>query len=254
MKVAKETDLPIFLIGHITKEGSLAGPKVLEHIVDVVLQFEGDPNFVYRLIRVHKNRFGATHELGIYEMVQEGLRIVSNPSEVLVSSQDNGLSGVAIASIIEGIRPLKLEVQALVSPAAYGTPQRAANGFDAKRLQMLLAVLEKRCNFKLYQRDVFLNIAGGISAQDPAMDLAIIAAIVSSVLDQAISRKTCFAAEVALTGEIRPISRIDQRITEAQRLGYTRVIVSGYHEVEKQRYTIDVVGIMRVSELFGLMS
>ena len=236
MKVAKEQNLPIFLIGHITKDGHLAGPKILEHIVDVVLQFEGDPNFVYRLIRVHKNRFGPTHELGIYEMGSQGLKIVENPSQMLVHSQDAGLSGVAIASVMEGARPLKIEVQALVS-STQGIPQRAAQGFDQKRLQMLLAVLEKRCQFKLYQKDVFLNIAGGISVQDPAIDLAVLAAIVSSVLDKPISRKICFAAEVALTGEVRSVSRVEQRILEAERLGYTRIVLSSYHDIQKKTVT-----------------
>lgn len=227
LKFAKETATPIFLIGHITKDGSLAGPKVLEHIVDVVLQFEGDTNFVYRIIRAHKNRFGSTAELGIFEMMGSGLREVENPSEILISHRTESLSGVAIAATIDGIRPFLIETQALVSTAAYGTPQRSTTGFDIRRLNMLLAVLEKRVGFKLATKDVFLNIAGGIKVTDPAIDLAVIAAILSSNLDIALPEDCCFAGEVGLSGEIRPVNRLDQRINEAAKLGFKRVFVSG---------------------------
>jgi len=227
LKYAKETATPIFLIGHITKDGSLAGPKVLEHIVDVVLQFEGDNNFVYRIIRAQKNRFGSTAELGIFEMMSSGLREVENPSEILISHRTESLSGVAIAATIDGIRPFLIETQALVSTAAYGTPQRSTTGFDIRRLNMLLAVLEKRVGFKLATKDVFLNIAGGIKVTDPAIDLAVIAAVLSSSLDIALPEDCCFAGEVGLSGEIRPVNRLDQRINEAAKLGFKRVFVSG---------------------------
>ena len=226
IKFAKETHTPVLLIGHITKEGSIAGPKILEHMVDTVLQFEGDRNHVYRILRAHKNRFGSTNELGIYEMLGEGLREVSNPSEILISKTDQDLSGTSIAATLEGMRPLMIEIQALVSTAVYGTPQRSATGYNVKRLNMLLAVLEKRAGFRLGAKDVFLNITGGISVDDPAIDLAVIAAILSSNEDISIARDVCFAAEVGLAGEIRPVTRADQRIMEAEKLGFATILVS----------------------------
>ena len=225
LRYAKDSGVPVILIGHITKEGSLAGPKVLEHIVDAVVQFEGDRQYLYRLLRATKNRFGSTSELGIYEMCRNGLREVSNPSEMLMSNSDEQLSGVAVGVTLEGIRPFLIEVQALVSTAAYGTPQRSVTGFDAKRMNMLLAVLEKRVGFKLGQKDVFLNIAGGLKVNDPALDLAIISAILSSNVDMAIPRGWCMAGEVGLTGEIRPVTRIEQRILEAEKLGMTDILI-----------------------------
>ena len=251
LNYAKNTNTPVFLIGHITKDGTLAGPKVLEHMVDVVLQFEGDRNHVYRLIRSVKNRFGSTNELGIYEMQGSGLREVSNPSEVLVSNVEDSLSGVAVASMLEGIRPLLIEIQALVSSAAYGTPQRSATGFDLRRLSMLLAVLEKRCGFKLGSKDVFLNIAGGIKVDDPAIDLAVVCAVLSSNVDRPLSKNTCLAAEVGLSGEIRPVSRVDQRIFEAQKLGYKRIILSAYNKViDPNNYSIDIIQVKKIEEVF----
>lgn len=220
IKFAKETSTPVLLIGHITKDGHIAGPKILEHMVDTVLQFEGDRNHVFRILRAHKNRFGSTNELGIYEMQGSGLREVSNPSELLISQKDEELSGNAIAATLEGMRPLMIEVQALVSTAVYGTPQRSATGFNAKRLNMLLAVLEKRAGFKLGAKDVFLNITGGITVDDPAIDLAVVAAILSSNEDMALQKDFCFAAEVGLSGEIRPVQRVEQRILEAKNLGF----------------------------------
>ena len=225
LRYAKDSGVPVILIGHITKEGSLAGPKVLEHIVDAVLQFEGDRQYLYRLLRAAKNRFGSTSELGIYEMCRSGLREVSNPSELLMSNADSELSGVAVGVTLEGIRPFLIEVQALVSTAAYGTPQRSVTGFDAKRMNMLLAVLEKRVGFKLGQKDVFLNIAGGLKVNDPALDLAIISAILSSNVDMNIPRGWCMAGEVGLTGEIRPVTRMEQRILEAEKLGMTDMLI-----------------------------
>lgn len=225
LRYAKDSGVPVILIGHITKEGSLAGPKVLEHIVDAVLQFEGDRQYLYRLLRATKNRFGSTSELGIYEMCRNGLREVSNPSELLMSNAGSELSGVAVGVTLEGIRPFLIEVQALVSTAAYGTPQRSVTGFDAKRMNMLLAVLEKRVGFKLGQKDVFLNIAGGLKVNDPALDLAIISAILSSNVDMAIPGGWCMAGEVGLTGEIRPVTRIEQRIQEAEKLGMTDILI-----------------------------
>ena len=222
LRYAKQTGVPVFLIGHITKEGSLAGPKVLEHMVDTVMQFEGDRNHVYRLLRTIKNRFGSTNELGIYEMLGNGLRQVSNPSEILITNTDSTLSGIAIAATLEGNRPILVEVQALVSTAAYGTPQRSSTGFDGKRLNMLLAVMEKRCGFKLGAKDVFLNIAGGIKVDDPAIDLAVVAAVLSSNADIPMSNTICLSAEVGLSGEIRPVNRIDQRIHEAEKLGFEK--------------------------------
>ena len=224
LRFAKESGTPVFLIGHVTKDGTIAGPKLLEHMVDTVIQFEGDQNHMYRILRSLKNRFGNTNEIGIYEMTQEGLMPILNPSEVLVSDSGESLSGVAIGCMMDGNRPILIEVQALVSTAAYGTPQRTANGFDTKRLNMILAVLEKRCGFRLASKDVFLNIAGGIRVDDPALDLAVVAAILSSNIDVAIEHKTVLCGEVALTGEIRSITKLDQRITEAIKLGYKQIL------------------------------
>jgi len=225
LKTVKETDIPAILIGHITKEGSLAGPKVLEHIVDAVLQFEGDQHYMYRILRAQKNRFGSTAELGIYEMRQDGLRQVSNPSELLLTDRHSGMSGVCIAAAVEGVRPFLIEVQALVSTAAYGVPQRSATGFDLRRMNMLLAVLEKRVGFKLAQKDVYLNIAGGLRVSDPAIDLSVISAILSSNLDVPVEPTFCMAGEVGLSGEIRPVSRIEQRIREAAKLGFRDMLI-----------------------------
>ncbi|MES2556728.1 MAG: DNA repair protein RadA [Bacteroidota bacterium] len=250
LRYAKMTEVPVFIIGHITKEGSLAGPKVLEHMVDCVIQFEGDQHHVYRLLRGIKNRFGSTNELGIYEMSGSGLRAVENPSEILISNGDSGLSGVAIAATLEGLRPLLIEVQALVSTAAYGTPQRSSTGFDLRRLNMLLAVMEKRCGFKLGAKDVFLNIAGGIRVDDPAIDLAVVAAVLSSNADIAIERSICCSAEVGLSGEIRPVNRIDQRIREAEKLGFEKIIVSAYNKgLDQTNYKIELVQCTRIDEV-----
>lgn len=251
-KYSKITNTPVFLIGHITKEGSLAGPKVLEHMVDTVLQFEGDRNYGYRILRSLKNRFGSTSELGIYEMNDTGLREVSNPSEILLSQRDENVSGIAIAAMIEGMRPMLIETQALVSSAVYGTPQRSATGFDVRRLNMLLAVLEKRSGFRLGHKDVFLNIAGGIKVDDPAIDLAVVAAVLSSNQDAPIDSKTCFAAEVGLSGEIRPVSRVEQRIMEAEKLGFNRIFISKYNTkgVDFKRYSIRIVVCGKMEELY----
>lgn len=250
LRYAKQTGVPVFLIGHITKEGSLAGPKVLEHMVDAVLQFEGDRNHVYRLLRSMKNRFGSTNELGIYEMIGTGLRQVENPSEILITNTDNSLSGISIAATLEGIRPMLIEVQALVSTAAYGTPQRSSTGFDSKRLNMLLAVMEKRCGFKLGAKDVFLNIAGGIKVDDPAIDLAVVAAVLSSNVDLPIDNKTALSAEVGLSGEVRPVNRIDQRISEAEKLGFERIILSKYCKgIEQKNYKIKLVPCGKLDEV-----
>ncbi|MDR3134431.1 MAG: DNA repair protein RadA [Prevotellaceae bacterium] len=230
LKFAKQTGIPVFIIGHITKDGSIAGPKVLEHIVDVVLQFEGDGNHAYRLLRSSKNRFGSTAEIGIFEMLGSGLREVSNPSEILITQHDSALSGVAVAATLDGIRPLLIETQALVSSAAYGTPQRSATGFDVRRMNMLLAVLEKRAGFKLAVKDVFLNMAGGLKVVDPAADLAVVTAILSSNFDLPVSSHYCFAAEVGLSGEIRPVARIDQRIAEAEKLGFEKIFISRHNQ------------------------
>jgi DNA repair protein RadA/Sms len=246
MKYAKENNTIIFLIGHITKEGTLAGPKVLEHMVDTVLQFEGDRQHVYRLLRSHKNRFGSTNELGIYEMQGGGLREVDNPSEILIHSHADQLSGSAIAATMEGIRPLLVEIQALVSTAVYGTPQRSTTGFDIRRLNMLLAVLEKRCGFRLAMKDVFLNIAGGMRLEDPALDLAVITSILSSNEDIAIPRLVCFAGEVGLSGEIRPVSRVDQRIQEAAKLGFEEIFVSSYNKNLAPTWGTDKAGVMPI--------
>ncbi|MDR0694368.1 MAG: DNA repair protein RadA [Prevotellaceae bacterium] len=230
LKFAKQTGIPVFIIGHITKDGSIAGPKVLEHIVDVVLQFEGDSNHAYRLLRSSKNRFGSTAETGIFEMLGSGLREVSNPSEILVTQHDSALSGIAVAATLDGARPLLIETQALVSSAAYGTPQRSATGFDVRRMNMLLAVLEKRAGFRLAVKDVFLNMAGGLKVVDPAVDLAVVTAILSSNFDLPVPPHYCFAAEVGLSGEIRPVARIDQRIAEAEKLGFEKIFISRYNQ------------------------
>ncbi len=249
IKFAKESGTPVLLIGHITKDGNIAGPKILEHMVDTVLQFEGDRNHVYRILRSLKNRFGSTSELGIYEMLSDGLREVSNPSEILISKNEDELSGTAIAATLEGARPLMIEIQALVSTAVYGTPQRSSTGYNAKRLNMLLAVLEKRAGFKLAAKDVFLNITGGISIDDTAIDLAVVAAILSSNEDEVISKTNCFAAEIGLAGEIRPVSRIDQRILEAEKLGFTTFFASKYNKISLQKTNINIVLISKIEEL-----
>ena len=259
LKFAKQSNTPVIIIGHINKEGSIAGPKILEHMVDTVLQFEGDQHYMYRIVRAIKNRFGSTAELGIYEMYQSGLRQVTNPSELLLTDvKDNeGLSGVAIASSIEGVRPLLIETQALVSTAAYGTPQRSATGFDLRRMNMLLAVLEKRVGFKIGQKDVYLNIAGGIRVTDPAIDLCVIAAVLSSNVDTGIERDVCMAGEVGLSGEIRPVSRIVQRVAEAEKLGFKRILIpsSNLGGLDVKKTGIEVKGVRRVEEalreLFG---
>ena len=252
LKYAKESGVPVLLIGHINKEGSIAGPKVLEHIVDTVLQFEGDQHYMYRILRSIKNRFGSTAELGIYEMRQEGLREVSNPSELLLTQNHEGLSGVAIAAAIEGIRPFLIETQALVSSAVYGTPQRSATGFDIRRMNMLLAVLEKRAGFKLAQKDVFLNIAGGLRVNDPAIDLAVLAAVLSSSLDISIEPGVCMAGEVGLSGEIRPVNRIEQRIMEAEKLGFSRMLIphNNLKGFDTSRCRIQIVQVRKVEEAF----
>lgn len=252
LKFAKETGTPVLLIGHINKEGSIAGPKVLEHIVDTVLQFEGDQHYMYRILRSIKNRFGSTAELGIYEMRQNGLREVSNPSELLLTQNHEGLSGVAIAAAIEGVRPFLIETQALVSTAAYGTPMRSATGFDTRRMNMLLAVLEKRVGFKLAQKDVFLNIAGGLKVNDPAMDLAVISAILSSNMDLAIEPNTALTGEVGLSGEIRPISRIEQRILEAEKLGFRKIIIPNLNlkGFDTSKLNIEIIPVRKVEEAF----
>lgn len=252
LKFAKESSVPVLLIGHINKEGSIAGPKVLEHIVDTVLQFEGDQHYMYRILRSIKNRFGSTAELGIYEMRQEGLREVSNPSELLLTQNHEGLSGVAIAAAIEGIRPFLIETQALVSSAVYGTPQRSATGFDIRRMNMLLAVLEKRAGFKLAQKDVFLNIAGGLRVNDPAIDLAVLAAVLSSSLDISIEPGVCMAGEVGLSGEIRPVNRIEQRIMEAEKLGFSRILIpyNNLKGFDTSRCRIQIAQVRKVEEAF----
>lgn len=254
LKFAKSSGIPVILIGHINKDGNIAGPKVLEHIVDTVLQFEGDQHYFYRILRSIKNRFGSTSEIGIFEMVQSGLREVSNPSEMLLAENHQGLSGTAIGATIEGIRPFLLEVQALVSSAAYGTPQRSCTGFDNRRLNMLLAVLEKRVGFKLSQKDVFLNIAGGIRLNDPAMDLSVISAILSSNMDIPIDHDTCLAGEVGLTGEIRPVNRLEQRIAEAEKLGFKRIIVPDSRGLQGLvTSSIQVCSAAKVSDAFKLL-
>jgi DNA repair protein RadA/Sms len=249
IKFAKETATPVLLIGHITKDGHIAGPKILEHMVDTVLQFEGDRNHVFRILRAHKNRFGSTDELGIYEMQGSGLKEVSNPSKILISQKDEERSGNAIAATLEGMRPLMIEVQALVSTAVYGTPQRSATGFNAKRLNMLLAVLEKRAGFRLGAKDVFLNITGGITVNDPAIDLAVVASILSSNEDVPLQKDFCFAAEVGLSGEIRPVQRVEQRILEAEKLGFSTIFISKYNKISLKNTTIKIQPISKIENL-----
>lgn len=255
LKFAKETNIPVFIVGHITKDGTIAGPKTLEHIVDTVLQFEGDQHYLYRILRSVKNRFGSTSELGIFEMRQDGLREVQNPSELLISTEHTDMSGVAIASAVEGIRPFLIEVQALTSTAAYGTPQRSATGFDLRRMNMLLAVLEKRAGFKVDKKDVFLNIAGGIKVNDPAIDLAVISSILSSSLDLSISRDVCLTGEVGLSGEIRPVNRITSRIAEAQKLGFKKIIIPEANKkgLELKNPEIEILTASKVETAFKLL-
>ncbi|RAI97456.1 DNA repair protein RadA/Sms [Chitinophaga skermanii] len=254
-RFAKESQTPVFLIGHITKDGSIAGPKVLEHMVDTVLQFEGDQHYAYRILRTIKNRFGSTAELGIYEMTGNGLRQVSNPSEILISQREDMLSGVSIAATIEGMRPMLIEVQALVTQSVYGTPQRTATGFDLRRLQLLLAVLEKRGGFHFGVKDVFLNIAGGIRVEDPSIDLAVLCALLSSYEDIGIANKICFAGEVGLSGEIRAVNRIDQRIAEAEKLGFDKIIISKYNKkgLDLNKFKIEVLAVGRVEEVYRIL-
>lgn len=262
LRFAKESGTPVFLIGHITKDGMIAGPKILEHMVDTVLQFEGDRHHVYRILRAIKNRFGSASELGIYEMQGSGLREVSNPSEILLSQRDEPLSGITISAMMEGLRPMLIETQALVSVSAYGTPQRSATGFDTKRMNMLLAVLEKRCGFKLSAKDVFLNIAGGLRVEDPGIDLAVVVAIISSHEDMPVDSKICFAAEVGLSGEIRAVNRIEQRIAEAEKLGFEKIFISKYNlpsgkgakaSPEWQKYNIEIKTVAKVEEVFNAL-
>ena len=251
-RFAKETNTPVFLIGHITKEGSIAGPKILEHMVDTVLQFEGDRHYTYRILRTLKNRFGSTAELGIYEMTEDGMRGVINPSEILITQKEDGLSGSAIAASMEGARPLLIEVQALVTQSVYGTPQRTVSGFDLRRLQLLLAVLEKRGGFHFGMKDVFLNIAGGLKVEDPSIDLSVICALLSSYEDVPVSQHICFAGEVGLNGEIRAVNRIEQRIAEAEKLGFEKIMVSKYNKknVSSKKYDIEVVSLGKVEEVY----
>lgn len=249
IKFAKETNVPVILIGHITKDGNIAGPKILEHMVDTVLQFEGDRNHVYRILRSLKNRFGSTAELGIYEMQGTGLREVSNPSEILISHKEEQLSGTAIAATLEGMRPLMIEIQALVSTAVYGTPQRSTTGYNAKRLNMILAVLEKRAGFRLGTKDVFLNVTGGISVDDPAIDLAVVAAILSSNEDIPVGKDFCFVGEVGLSGEIRPVNRIDQRIQEAEKLGFSTIFVSKYNKISLKNTLIQIRVVTKIEDV-----
>lgn len=251
-RFAKETDTPVFLIGHITKDGSIAGPKILEHMVDTVLQFEGDRHYAYRILRTLKNRFGSTSELGIYEMTDTGMHGVKNPSEILITQKEEQLSGIAIAASIEGLRPFLIEVQALVTQSVYGTPQRTVSGFDLRRLQLLLAVLEKRGGFHFGVKDVFLNIAGGLKVEDPSIDLAVLSALLSSFEDVPLPHQLCFAGEVGLSGEIRAVNRIEQRIAEAEKLGFEKIIVSKYNQkgLSKQKYNIEVITMSRVEELY----
>ena len=262
LRFAKESSTPVFLIGHITKDGMIAGPKILEHMVDTVLQFEGDRHHVYRILRTIKNRFGSASELGIYEMLGEGLREVSNPSEILLSQRDELLSGITISTTLEGMRPMLIETQALVSPSPYGTPQRTATGFDTRRMSMLLAVLEKRCGFNLGAKDVFLNITGGIRVEDPAIDLGLAAAIVSSHQDIPVPFKTCFAGEIGLSGEIRAVNRVEQRIAEAQKLGFEQIFISKYNlpsggqdkkGIDLSRYKIDIKVVSSIEEVFEML-
>lgn len=254
-RFAKETDTPVILIGHITKEGVIAGPKILEHMVDTVLQFEGDRHYTYRILRTLKNRFGSTSELGIYEMTGSGMRVVTNPSEILISQKEDHLSGIAIAATMEGIRPLLIETQALVTQSVYGTPQRTVSGFDLRRLQLLLAVLEKRGGFHFGVKDVFVNIAGGIKVEDPSIDLAIVSALLSSYDDSPIPQQMCFVGEVGLSGEIRAVNRIEQRIAEAEKLGFEKIIISKYNSksISKLKSTIEVVALGKVEELYQMI-
>ncbi len=251
-RYAKETNTPVFLIGHITKDGSIAGPKILEHMVDTVLQFEGDRHYAYRILRTLKNRFGSTSELGIYEMTEEGMKPVLNPSEILITQKEDELSGIAIAATIEGMRPLLIETQALVTQSVYGTPQRTVSGFDLRRLQLLLAVLEKRGGFHFGVKDVFINIAGGIKVEDPSIDLAIVCALLSSYEDVPLPQKVCLAGEVGLSGEIRAVNRIEQRIAEAEKLGFEKIIISKYNtkSLGKLKFGIEVVTLGKVEELY----
>jgi DNA repair protein RadA/Sms len=262
LRFAKESGTPVFLIGHITKDGMIAGPKILEHMVDTVLQFEGDRHHVYRILRAVKNRFGSASELGIYEMQGNGLREVSNPSEILLSQRDEPLSGITISAMLEGLRPMLIETQALVSVSAYGTPQRSTTGFDTKRMNMLLAVLEKRCGFKLSAKDVFLNIAGGLRVEDPAIDLAVVVAIISSHEDMPVDSKICFAAEVGLSGEIRAVNRIEHRIAEAEKLGFEKIYISKYNlpagkkvkdDLNWKKYKIEIHTVAKVEEVFNAL-
>ena len=253
IRFAKETNTPVFLIGHITKDGSLAGPKLLEHMVDTVLQFEGDRHHVYRILRTTKNRFGSTSEMGIYEMHGTGLREVNNPSEILISQRDEQLSGIAISASIEGLRPLMIETQALVSTAAYGTPQRNSNGYDAKRLNMLLAILEKKCGLRMGMQDVFINIAGGIRVEDPGIDLGLIAAIVSSYQNMPIDSKIAFIGEVGLSGEVRAVSRIEQRILEAEKLGFKTIYLSKFNKLPTQKYAVNLIEVSKLDELLNYL-
>lgn len=253
IKFAKETGTAIFLIGHINKDGVIAGPKILEHMVDTVLQFEGDRNYVYRILRTIKNRFGSASELGVYEMHQKGLREVNNPSEILISERDELTSGIGIAATIEGARPLLIEIQALVSSAVYGTPQRSATGYDTKRMNMLLAVLEKKCGFKLAAKDVFLNITGGIKIDDTAIDLAIICSILSSDNNIALDNLICFAGEIGLSGEIRAVNRIESRIIEAEKLGYKQIIISKYNKLTRKKSKINIIQVAKIEEVFKLL-
>ena len=253
IKFAKETGTAVFLIGHINKDGAIAGPKILEHMVDTVLQFEGDRNYVYRILRTIKNRFGSASELGVYEMNQEGLREVSNPSEILISERDEATSGVGIAATIEGARPLLVEIQSLVSTAVYGTPQRSATGYATKRMNMRLAVLEKRCGFMLGAKDVFLNITGGIKIDDTAIDLAVVCSILSSDRDVALDTLTCFAGEIGLSGEIRAVNRIENRIAEAEKLGYKQIIISKYNKLSTKGFKIEIIQCRKIEEVFKLL-
>ena len=253
IQFAKNTNTPVILVGHITKDGNIAGPKILEHMVDTVLQFEGDRNHIYRILRAQKNRFGATSEIGIYEMISQGLRQVTNPSEVLISEKEEALSGHAIAATVEGIRPLMIEVQALVSSAVYGTPQRSSTGFNAKRLNMLLAILEKRAGFSLGSKDVFINITGGISIEDPALDMAVVAALLSSYHDIPILQKICFAAEIGLSGEIRPIAKAEIRIQEAEKLGFEQIVVSKFSKLGRTPKSIKIKAFSKVENLVDFL-
>jgi DNA repair protein RadA/Sms len=254
-RFAKETNIPVFVIGHINKDGAIAGPKLLEHIVDVVLQFEGDRNYTHRILRTIKNRFGSTSELGIYEMQANGLREVSNPSELLLAQKEAGLSGSAVAATLEGVRPMMIETQALVSTAVYSSPQRSATGFDLRRLSMLLAVLEKRCGFQFGSNDVFLNIAGGIKVSDPAIDLAIISSLISSLEDVSIPDNICFAGEIGLSGEIRAVQRVEQRVQEADRLGFEQIYISkfGMKGFDTKRFNLQITPVGKVEDLYRIL-